>query len=115
MMGTHSRYQIRADRFDRIKDFTKTIALVPSSAKNGGGLPELVAMLVGLTQIYMKGELTTTAGPAEGTVLEVREEPGLGVTIDAMIVDVTIHVDVEMFLAALNGVILTRVLAVLVT
>src|SRR6266702_1083574 len=46
MMGTLSRYGFRADRFDRIKDFSKTIALVPSSAKTGEGLPELVAMLV---------------------------------------------------------------------
>ena len=114
MMGTLSRYQFRADRFDRIKDFSKTIALVPSSAKTGEGLPELMAMLVGLTQIYMKGELTTTAGPAEGTVLEVKEEPGLGVTIDAMIFDGTIKVDDEIVLAGRNGVIRTRVRALLV-
>src|SRR5207253_10103646 len=56
MMGTLSRYSFRADRFDRIKDFSKTIALVPASAKTGEGLPELMAMLVGLTQIFMKGE-----------------------------------------------------------
>jgi len=55
MMGTLSRYGFRADRFDRIKDFSKTIALVPASAKTGEGLPELMAMLVGLTQIFMKG------------------------------------------------------------
>jgi len=114
MMGTLSRYQIRADRFDRIKDFTKTIALVPTSAKTGEGLPELMAMLVGLTQIYMKGELTTTAGPAEGTVLEVKEEPGLGVTIDAMIYDGTIKVDDEIVVAGRNGIIRTRVRALLV-
>jgi translation initiation factor 5B len=114
MMGTLSRHSIRADRFDRIKDFTKTIALVPSSAKTGEGLPELMAMLVGLTQIYMKGELTTTAGPAQGTVLEVKEEPGLGVTIDAMIYDGTIKVDDEIVLAGRNGIIRTRVRALLV-
>jgi translation initiation factor 5B len=114
MMGTLSRYGFRADRFDRIKDFSKTIALVPSSAKTGEGLPELMAMLVGLTQIYMKGELTTGAGPAEGTVLEVKEEPGLGVTIDAMVYDGTIRVDDEIVLAGRNGILRTRVKALLV-
>jgi translation initiation factor 5B len=113
MMGTLSRYGFRADRFDRIQDFSKTIALVPTSAKTGEGLPELMAMLVGLTQIYMKGELTTTAGPAQGTVLEVKEEPGLGVTIDAMIYDGSIKVDDEIVLAGRNGVIRTRVRALL--
>src|SRR5438094_8438289 len=73
-----------------------------------------MAMLVGLTQIYMKGELTTSAGPAEGTVLEVKEEPGLGVTIDAMIYDGTIKVDDEIVLAGRNGMLRTRVRALLV-
>ncbi|HEX9240527.1 MAG TPA: translation initiation factor IF-2, partial [Candidatus Bathyarchaeia archaeon] len=114
MMGTLSRYGLRADRFDRIKDFSKTIALVPVSAKTGEGLPELMAMLVGLTQIFMKGELTTGTGPAEGTVLEVKEEPGLGVTVDAMIYDGTIKVDDEIALAGRNGIIRTRVRALLV-
>ena len=114
MMGTLSRYGFRADRFDRIQDFSKTIALVPASAKTGEGLPELMAMLVGLTQIYMKGELTTSAGPAEGTVLEVKEEPGLGVTIDAMIYDGTIKVDDEIVLAGRKGILRTRVRALLV-
>ncbi len=113
MMGTLSRYGFRADRFDRIKDFSKTIALVPASAKTGEGLPELMAMLVGLTQIFMKGELTTGAGPAEGTVLEVKEEPGLGVTVDAMIYDGTIKVDDEIVLAGRNGIVRTRVRALL--
>ncbi len=114
MMGTLSRYGFRADRFDRIKDFSKTIALVPSSAKTGEGLPELMAMLMGLTQIYMKAELTKGAGSAEGTVLEVKEEPGLGVTVDAMIYDGTIKVDDEIVLAGRNGIIRTRVRALLV-
>src|SRR5207302_1098568 len=58
MMGTLSRYSIRADRFDRITEFAKTVALVPASAKTGEGIPELMAVLVGLTQVYMKGELS---------------------------------------------------------
>jgi len=73
-----------------------------------------MAIPVGLTQIYMKGELTTSAGPAEGTVLEVKEEPGLGVTIDAMIYDGTIKVDDEIVLAGRKGILRTRVRALLV-
>src|SRR5437879_6753732 len=109
MMRNLSRYSFRRDRFDRIKDFSKTIALVPASPKTREGLPELMAMLVGLTQIFMKGELTTGAGPAEGTVLEVKEEPGLGVTIAAMIYTGTIKVDDEIVLAGRNGIVRTRV------
>ena len=113
MMGTLSRYSIRADRFDRIQEFAKTVALVPASAKTGEGMPELMAVLVGLTQVYMKGELTVTSGPAEGTVLEVKEEPGLGVTVDTMIYNGRLGVDDGIMLAGRNGIISTRVRALL--
>ncbi len=113
MMGTLSRYSIRADRFDRITEFAKTVALVPASAKTGEGIPELMAVLVGLTQVYMKGELDLTGGPAEGTVLEVNEEAGLGVTIDTIIYNGRIQVDDEIMLAGRNGVITTQIRALL--
>ncbi len=113
MMGTLSRHGIRADRFDRIQEFAKTVALVPASAKTGEGMPELMAVLVGLTQVYMKGELSVTSGPAEGTVLEVKEEPGLGVTVDTMIYNGRLEVDDEIMLAGRNGIISARVRALL--
>jgi translation initiation factor 5B len=113
MMGTLSRYGIRADRFDRITEFAKTVALVPTSAKTGEGIPELMAVLVGLTQVYMKGELDLTRGPAEGTVLEVNEEAGLGVTVDTIIYNGRIQVDDEIMLAGRNGVITTQIRALL--
>ncbi len=112
-MGTLSRYGIRADRFDRIKEFAKTVALVPASAKTGEGIPELLATLVGLTQVYMKGELSVNQGPAEGTILEVKEEPGLGVTVDTMIYNGRIRVDDEILLAGRRGIISTRIRALL--
>ncbi len=113
MMGALSRLGIRAERFDRITEFTKTVALIPASAKTGEGLPELMAMLIGLTQGYMRSELATSSGPAEGTVLEVKEEPGLGITIDAMIYNGRLSVDDQILLAGRNGIISSRVRALL--
>jgi len=87
IMGTFSRLGFRTDRFNNVTDFTKTIAIVPTSAKTGEGIPELLAVLVGLTQQYLRSRLKTTEGPAKGTVLEVKEEPGLGITINVIIYD----------------------------
>jgi len=87
IMGTFSRLGFRADKFSNVKDFTKTIAIVPTSATTGEGVPELLAVLVGLTQQYLRSRLRTTEGPAKGTVLEVKEEPGLGITINVIIYD----------------------------
>jgi len=74
-----------ADRYDRIKDFTKNVAIVPISAKTGEGVPELLMILVGLAQRFLEHQLMTEESEAEGTVLEVKEEKGLGTTIDAII------------------------------
>jgi len=87
IIGSFSQLGIRSDRFDRIVDFTRTVALVPTSAKTGEGVPELLAVLVGLTQQHLRDQLRTTRGAARGTVLEVKEEPGLGVTVNAIIFD----------------------------
>ena len=87
IMGTFSRLGFRADRFDRVRDFTKTIAIVPVSAKTGEGLAELLAVLIGLTQQYLKEKLEVGLGPALGTVLEVKEETGLGTTVNVIIYD----------------------------
>ncbi len=87
IIGKFSELSLRADRFDKITDFTKTIALIPTSAKTGEGIPELIAVLAGLTYQYLRKRLQTTSGPAKGTVLEVKEEVGLGVTINAIIYD----------------------------
>jgi translation initiation factor 5B len=87
IMGTFSRLGFKADRFDRVVNFTETIAIIPVSAKTGEGIPELLGILIGLTQQYLEKKLITTRGSAKGTILEVKEEPGLGTTLDIIIYD----------------------------
>ncbi len=87
IMGTFSANGFNAERFDNIKDFTRSVALVPVSAKTGEGIPELLSVLVGLTQQYLKDQLSVTDGPGKGSVLEVKEEAGLGTTVNAIIYD----------------------------
>jgi translation initiation factor 5B len=83
---------LSADRFDKITDFTKTVAMVPISGKYGEGLPDLLLMLVGLAQRFLGEDLRTEEGPGEGTVLEVKEERGIGTAIDSIIYRGTVKV-----------------------
>jgi len=76
---------VPADRYDRIDDFTKTVALVPVSAKEGEGIPDLLLMLVGLAQRFLESQLSQEEGPGKGTILEVKEERGLGQTLDMIL------------------------------
>ena len=113
IIGTFSRLGFRADRFDRITDFTRTVAAVPVSAKTGEGIPELLAVLIGLTQQYLQKRLQVTEGPAKGTVLEVKEETGLGITVNAIIYDGVLQKGDTIVVGGREKPILTKVRAVL--
>lgn len=77
----------RADRYDRIKDFTKVVALVPVSALTGEGLPDLLLVLAGLSQRFLIKRLVARVAPARGVVLELKEEVGLGTTATVIVYD----------------------------
>lgn len=89
IVGLFAEHGFNIDRFDRITDFTKTVAAVPVSGKTGEGIPELLSLLVGLSQQYLKDKLVTTENSA-GMVLEVKELTGFGMTIDCIIYDGTV-------------------------
>ncbi len=114
VMGDFSRLQFKTDRFDHIRDFTQNIALVPTSAKTGEGLAELVMVLVGLTQQFLKKRLQTTEGAAKGSILEVKEEPGLGMTLNTIVYDGTLHKDDLVVVGGRDGPISARVRTILV-
>ncbi|MBE9391051.1 translation initiation factor IF-2 [Fervidicoccus fontis] len=109
LMGELGRYGFNSDRFDRIKDFTRTVSIVPVSAKTGEGIPELLAMLAGLSQQYLKDRLIFTSGNAKGVVLEVKEMPGLGNTIDVIIYDGILRKGDTIVLGSAEGPIVTKV------
>jgi translation initiation factor 5B len=114
VMGEFSRLGFKTDRFDHIRDFTVNVALVPTSAKTGEGLSELMMVLVGLSQQFLKKRLQTTEGAAKGAVLEVKEEPGLGLTLNTIVYDGTLHCDDLVVVGGREGPITTRVRAILV-
>ena len=74
-----------SDLYYKIKDFQKSIPIIPLSAKTGEGIPELLMLLVGLAQRFLEDRLTSEIGAGKGTVLEVKEDVGLGTTVDAII------------------------------
>lgn len=109
-----SEYGFKSERFDRVEDFTKEIAIVPCSAKTGEGIPELLMVLVGLAQKFLNECLTCyVEGPARGTILEVKEEKGLGTTVDVIIYDGTLNVNDTIVIGGLDKPITTKVRALL--
>ncbi len=75
-----------SERYDRVGDFTKQIAIVPTCAVSGEGIPDLLAMLIGLAQKFLEERLESDSDlPGEGTILEVKEDKGLGQTLDLVL------------------------------
>jgi translation initiation factor 5B len=67
-----------AERYDRVSDFTRNVGLVPVSSKSGVGVPELIALLVGLSQRFLKEELVRGEDGGEATILERSDQKGVG-------------------------------------
>jgi translation initiation factor 5B len=105
---------LNAERYDRISDFTKNIAIVPTCARSGEGIPDLLAMLVGLAQKFLEGRLETDEEiPGEGTVLEVKQDQGLGMVLDVILYAGSIRKDDTILLGTRNAPLETRIKAML--
>ncbi|MCH8004467.1 MAG: translation initiation factor IF-2 [Nanoarchaeota archaeon] len=110
LVGKLSELNLNAERFDRIEDYTKQIAIVPTSAKTGEGIPELLMVLTGLAQKFMEQSLNVNIeGNVKGTILEVKEDKGIGKTIDVIIYDGTLKKNDIIVIGTLSEPIITKV------
>jgi len=103
ILGQFSEHGFNIERYDKIKDFTQNVAVVPMSAKEGEGLQDLLAVSVGLAERFLEDRLTDTIGPAQGTVLEMRDEIGMGKTIDVILYRGSLKVGDKIMLASNDG------------
>jgi len=87
ILGELHKLGFASERFDRIKDYSKQIALIPISAETGEGLPELLLTLIGISQKFLKKQIEIKSKEGKGVILEVKEEKGIGKTIDVILYD----------------------------
>ncbi|HSA75194.1 MAG TPA: translation initiation factor IF-2 [Candidatus Nitrosocosmicus sp.] len=113
VLGSLSQLGFSSEAFWRVKDFTKEVALVPVSASSGVGIPELLTVLVGLSQQFMAKKLERHEGSAKGIVLEVNEEVGLGPSANVILLDGVIKQGDSIVVAKRNSVVVTRIKSLL--
>lgn len=114
LVGKLSDMGFNSERFDRVSDFQRNLVIVPVSSMTGEGISDLLMILIGLAQRYLtEGLKTTISGPGVGTVLEVKEEIGLGTTLDVILYDGIISVGDEIGIAGSEGAVSTKVRALL--
>ena len=113
VVGSLSRLGYNSEAFWRVRDFTKELGIVPISAVTGVGIPELLAVLVGLAQQYMAKKLERHKVGARGIVLEINEEVGLGPSANIILLDGTLKHGDKVILAKREGAIITKIKALL--
>ncbi|KAL0949089.1 hypothetical protein HGRIS_009180 [Hohenbuehelia grisea] len=94
------------------KNFAKNVSLVPTSAITGEGVPDMIMLLVNLTQQRMSDRLMYLS-ELECTVLEVKVIEGLGTTIDVVLSNGILREGDKIVVCGLNGPIVTQVRALL--
>jgi translation initiation factor 5B len=105
-----SDYGFESERFDRISDYTKNIAIVPCSGMTGEGVAELLMVITGLAQKYLESKLKIEVkGPGKGSIIEMKEEKGLGKTADVIIYDGSISQGDTIVVGGVNGPFITKV------
>lgn len=113
VVGALSRLGYISEAFWRVKDFTKELAIVPVSASTGTGVPELLAVLVGLTQQYLSKKLERHETETKGIVLEVNDEIGLGPSANIILLDGILKQGDRIVVGKRDSVITTKIKALL--
>ncbi|OWP56949.1 MAG: translation initiation factor IF-2 [Thermoplasmatales archaeon B_DKE] len=103
-----------SDRYDRVTDFSKTIAIIPASAKLRIGIQDILVMLAGLSQRYLEKEISVVSGEARGTIIEVKIESSVGTTLDTILYQGNLKTGDLIAINTKEGPKLTRVKALLV-
>lgn len=113
VVGSLSRLGYNSEGFWRVKDFTKEVAIVPVSAAKNIGIPELLAVVVGLSQQFMTKRLQRIEGPGRGIILEINEEVGLGPSANLVLIDGTLRVGDTIMVAKRDKAVTTKIKALL--
>jgi translation initiation factor 5B len=114
VIGDLSDEGFSADLYWRVQDFRNNIGVVPVSALTAEGVPDLLTVLMGLSQRYMRDEMAIDVdGPGAGTVLEVKEAKGFGTTVDVVLYDGSVREGDTLVVGGQDGPIVTEVRALL--
>lgn len=114
VVGGLSRLGFQSDAYYRVKDFRQQVSIVPVSARAGAGIPELLAVLIGLAQQFLKGKLQTIGEEgrsARGIIIEMQEEVGIGDTANVILTEGVVRVGDSIVLVRRDGAFKSKVKA----
>ncbi|MHB1830615.1 MAG: translation initiation factor IF-2 [Candidatus Micrarchaeaceae archaeon] len=114
LVGKLSEAGFSSERFDRVTDVTKELSIIPISAKTGEGIAELLMYVAGLSQKFLGKRLDIDTGePGVGSIIEKKEEKGLGITLDVILYNGTLSVNDTVAFATESGINTAKIRALL--
>jgi len=110
IVGKLYEYGFNAERFDRVQDYTKQIAIVPVSALTQEGIPELIMIISGLSQKFLEEKLKVEKEEqGKGVVLEVNEQKGLGFVLNVILYDGSLNVNDTILVGGMTKIVTSKV------
>lgn len=107
-----SEQGFNAELFYENKSMARYVSLVPTSAHTGEGIPDMLKLIVELTQERMVGSLMYLS-EVQATVLEVKAIEGFGMTIDVILSNGILREGDRIVVCGVEGAITTNIRALL--
>ena len=107
IIGSLYHHGFNAKPFYEISDFSSQLALVPCSARTGEGISELIMMLCGLSQKFLKKNLEL-GNQAKGVILEIKKEKTMQYA-EAILYDGELESKDKIAVASFNEPIITKI------
>jgi translation initiation factor 5B len=101
LVGALQSHGFDGDLYYNITDYTKKIAMIPTSAQTKQGIPELIMMLCGLSQKFLTERLYLNKEP-KGVMLEVKKEKSTSY-IESILYDGELKRTDEIAVASFSG------------
>mmetsp|Transcript_40726 Transcript_40726/g.47357 ORF Transcript_40726/g.47357 Transcript_40726/m.47357 type:complete len:808 (+) Transcript_40726:119-2542(+) len=103
---------LNAELYYKNKDVKRFVSIVPTSAKTGEGVCDLLLLQIQLVQQFMEGKVTYK-DDLQCTVLEVKPIQGHGFTIDVVLINGILHEGDNICVCGANGPIFTQIRSLL--
>ncbi|KAH3675119.1 hypothetical protein WICMUC_002775 [Wickerhamomyces mucosus] len=103
---------LNSELYFQNRNMSKYVSIVPTSAVTGEGVPDLLWLLLELTQKRMSKQLMYLS-EVEATILEVKVVEGFGYTIDVILSNGYLREGDRVVLCGMNGPIATNIRALL--
>ena len=101
LIGALNSHGINAELYTEIKDFAKSVAIIPCSAETGEGISEVLAMLTALSQKFLKKRITIHK-LGKGVILEVKKEKSINF-LESVLYDGSLSSTDQIAIASLEG------------